>query len=100
MLRTDAHTLEIVIPKGQGFFPAGHDDVVRSDDAPLHAGDHVDVPGMHVTVLDPGDDGPARIRFVFDRDLDDPALTWITQGTPLFRDTAPPRIGFGEALDQ
>lgn len=99
VLRTDDRTIDVVIPKGQGFYPAGSDDIFRSDDDPIRSGDEVVVPGMRVTVIDSGEDGPARMRFAFDRDLDDPSLTWVTQTASTFKDSPAPKTGFGTPLD-
>ena len=98
-LRTNDRTLEVVIPRGEGFYPAGSNDLFRSDDDPIRTGDEVDVPGMHVTVVDAGISGPARMRFVFDRSLDDPSLTWVAQTAATYKSSSPPGVGFGARLD-
>ena len=99
MLRRDAHTLELIIPHGRGFFPAGDEDLFRAYDAPLADGDETAIGGMRVTVLDAGTAGPARLRFVFDRPLEDASLTWLTELSDRYRALTPPAQGFGERLD-
>ncbi len=99
ILRLDARTIDLVIPHGAGFFPVTPNDLFRDPDVPLHAGDEVAISGMRATVIDMGEVGPARLRFVFDRDLDDPSLTWVIEVYSGYRDSPPPAVGFGGQLD-
>ncbi len=99
MLRRDSRTIDLVIPHAAGFFPVTANDLFRDPAAPLHAGDVVDVTGMRVTVVDLGEVGPARLRFEFDRDANDPSLTWVIEFYDGYRDSPPPAIGFGKQLD-
>ena len=99
MLRKDARTVELVIPHAAGFFPVTANDLFRDPEAPLRAGDVVEVTGMRATVLDLGVVGPARLRFEFDRDANDPSLTWVIEVYNGYRDSPPPAIGFGSQLD-
>jgi hypothetical protein len=98
MLRTGARVLDVVVPKGQGFFPIGADNLFRPEEHPLREGDERDVPGMHVLVISDGTHAPPRVRFTFDRDLDDASLTWLTESVDRYRETPPPAIGFGDQL--
>jgi hypothetical protein len=66
----------------------------------LRAGDVVDVPGMRVTILQLDSDGaPHRIRFEFDRDLDDPSMFWVAEGPTGFREQRPPSPGYAELVE-
>jgi hypothetical protein len=66
----------------------------------LRAGDVVDVPGMRVTILQLDSDGaPHRIRFEFDRDLDDPSMFWVAEGSTGFREQKPPAPGYAELVE-
>lgn len=97
MLRRGDRTVELIVPKGKGYFPTGPDDLFRSADTPLHAGDEATVPGLHVKVLEAGESGPGRVRFDFDDKLE--SLVWIADGANGWRDVPPPQIGFGMPLD-
>jgi hypothetical protein len=95
--RTSARAFELVGGAG-GLFPVGADDVLR--DVPVHQGERVELDGMRVTVLDMHEDGtPRRARFEFDRDLDDPSMLWVVDGSAGFRDQKLPAVGFGELLE-
>ena len=97
MLRRSDRVVELLVPKGRGYFPTGPNDLFRSEDHPLHAGDEVTVPGLHATVLETGERGPARLRFEFDQKLE--SLVWVADGKEGWRDVPPPQIGFGMPLD-
>jgi len=97
MLRRSDRTVELIVPKGRGYFPTGLDDLFRSADLPLHAGDEASVPGLHVKVLEAGESGPGRVRFDFDQKLE--SLVWIADGKDGWRDVPPPQIGFGMPID-
>ncbi len=99
MLRKDSRTIDLVIPHAAGFFPVTANDLFRDPAAPLRAGDVVEVTGMRATVIDLGEVGPARLRFEFDRDANDPSLTWVIEVYDGYRDSPPPAIGFGKQLD-
>jgi hypothetical protein len=96
-LRRDARTLELVAPKDQGMFSW---DLFRERNTAVAAGDVFEVPGLRVTVLEVGPDGPRRARFELDRDLDDPGYAWITEsGQGEFPSATPPKEGFGQPYD-
>jgi hypothetical protein len=65
----------------------------------LAVGDVFDVPGLHVTVLELGKEGPRSVRFQFDRDLEAAPLTWITERFDGFPEAVPPKQGFGMPFD-
>lgn len=97
VLRRDARTIDVVVPRGQGFFPAGTDDIFRPEDHPLEAGAVRDVPGMHVELTSAAAAAP-RIRFTFDRDLEDTSLVWLTEKRTGYEGIAPPAVGYGLSL--
>ena len=97
LLRTGESTIDLVVPKGRGYFPTGPDDLFRSEDQPLHAGDVVHVPGLTAKVIEGGEHGPGRVHFVFDQKLE--SLVWVTDGKKSWHDAPPPRVGFGMPLD-
>lgn len=99
MLRVDANTIDLIIPHGSGFFPITDNDLFRDPETPLHTGEQIVTTGMRVTVIDNGEVGPSRLRFVFDKNPDDPSLTWIIERYDGYRASPPPRIGFGAPLD-
>jgi hypothetical protein len=99
VLRRDARTVEIVVPRDRGLFPNGEGNLFRGEGAPLAAGSVVRVPGMRVTVLEVGDAGPRRARFEFDDPLDAPSRTWVTDRFDGLYDATPPPLGFGKPFD-
>jgi hypothetical protein len=98
LLRTTPNTIELVAGP-QPLFPVGPEDLVRNDDAPLTPGDTVELPGMKATVLALRDDGtPRRVRFEFDRDLDDASFLWVVERGTGFEEQKLPAPGFGTPL--
>ena len=97
MLRKGDRSIDLIVPKGRGYFPTGPDDLFRSTDLPLKAGDEVNVPGLHARVIEGGESGPGRVHFDFDQKLE--SLLWIADGQNGWRDVPPPQIGFGMPLD-
>ncbi|HEY1960746.1 MAG TPA: hypothetical protein VGH28_34275 [Polyangiaceae bacterium] len=97
ILRRSDRSIDLIVPKGRGYFPTGPDDLFRSEDRPLHAGDVVRVPGLTARVIEGGESGPGRVRFDFDQKLE--SLVWIADGKEGWRDTPPPQVGFGMPLD-
>lgn len=99
LLRRDARTLDIVVPKGQALFAAGPANLVRKAHVPLKVGDSFEVPGMRVTVLDVGPAGPRSARFELDHDLSSPRFAFIVEDHAGFHDQVLPQPGFGVPLD-
>ena len=99
ILRRDARTIEVVVPREQGMYPEGQANLFRSERAALHAGDVVVASGMQATVVGVGEHGPYDVRFVFDRDLDAPSFTWVAEQFDGFKDAPPPKLGFGTPFD-
>lgn len=96
LMRVDARTMDVVVAKGSTYFPTGPNDLFRN--TPMHEGDEVEVPGLRATVISDGSTAAGRVRFVFDRDLDDPIYTWVTEDAKGFRLEPPPKPGFGKPL--
>jgi hypothetical protein len=71
--------------------------VFRDFDGSLRVGDVVQVGGMKATVLQLDKAGFARrVRFDFDRSLDDPSILWLKESGDTFVDQPPPKIGYGD----
>ncbi len=94
--RRGPRTLELAVPKGQGLFPRGHDNLFRAADNPIAVGDRVKIPGVEITVLDVDEGGPRSARYECDRDLDLPTLTWIHEARSGCEPAPPPALGFGQ----
>ncbi len=97
--RRGPRTLEIVVPPEHALVAPGAGNLLRNSELPMAVGDTFDVPGLHVTVLEIGKEGPRAARYEFDRDLEDPSLLWITEKHGAFPAAPPPKIGFGVTLD-
>lgn len=96
-LRRDARTMEIVAPKDQSIFSW---DLFRDHGSVVTPGQVFDTPGLRVTILEVGPEGPRRARFELDRNLDDPTAAWITETAQgEFPTATPPRAGFGQPYD-
>ncbi len=98
LLRTGPNSLELVAGT-QPLFPVSAEDLVRNPDAPLREGDTVELSGMRATIVALRDDGkPRRLRFDFDKDLDDPSYLWVVEKGVTFEEQKLPAPGFGEPL--
>ena len=61
-----------------GYLRFFEDTNVRARSVPFAAGDHVDVPGLAITVRDVTSDArPATVDVRFDVPLEDPSLRWM-----------------------
>ncbi len=67
------------------------------DSATLGPGTVIDLPGMQASVLAAGQLGPKRVRFRFDRPLDDPSITLLAWRDGRLRRVPPPPVG--EAIE-
>jgi hypothetical protein len=98
LLRTGDRTIELVASP-QPLFPVGPHDLFRDEDGSLRVGDEVSLGGMRAKVLQLDEHAmPRRLRFAFDRDLDDPSTLWLVEGPLGFREQKMPRKGYGEPL--
>jgi hypothetical protein len=99
-LRRDARSMELVVPKGQSMLSWFSWDLFRNTATTFQAGQVIDTPGLRATILEVGSEGPRRVRFELDRDLDDPRNVWITESSKgEFPEAKPPRPGFGQPYD-
>jgi hypothetical protein len=99
-LRKDTETLEIVVGADTALYPATLGDLYRGELDPLLEGSIVPGDGFVATVAEATLRGPRRVRFRFDRDLDDPNFVWVGESRGRgFIDATPPKIGFGSPQD-
>jgi hypothetical protein len=97
VLRTDDRAIEM-ISNPEPLMPESLQIKFRSE--LLQEGAVIDVPGMRAIVLQLDTDGaPHRIRFEFDRSLDDPSMFWVTEGATGFREQKPPSMGYAELVE-
>ena len=97
VLHPNAKTFELVVAENRSLYPMGEQNLYRSPDAPLRAGDVIRATGMTVTILDVGAIGPRRVRFVFD---DEPVKTsWIADNFEATVGVELPAIGQGAPFD-
>jgi hypothetical protein len=92
LLRIDDRTLELrilTINVAGTAVPS----LYRGSDTPIAAGDHVDMPGLRVDVLNSMFDNPTRVRFRFDRSVDDPSLWFVYPTEAGLRRQSMPAIG-------
>jgi hypothetical protein len=96
VLRAGPRALELRAP-GEAPVIGGHGMLWRLAPA-FAAGETFRVAGMEAAVLAVSDGRPTRVRYTFDRDLDDPAVVlWIaTNGG--FEQIAPPALGRGRLV--
>lgn len=95
MLRTGPRAIELVASTPSPLFPIGLADVFRDESAPVRAGEVAALDGMRAEVLAADERGARRVRFEFDRDLEDGSLVWLAEGRDGFREQHPPREGYG-----
>jgi hypothetical protein len=99
-LRRDTRSLDLVVPRGQSMLSWFSWDLFRNTATTFRVGQVVDTPGLRATILEVGPEGPRRVRFELDRDLDDPTNVWITESSSGdFPEAKPPRPGFGQPYD-
>jgi hypothetical protein len=98
LLRTAENAIELVASP-HPLFPVGPKELFRNFNTSLRPGDVVTVAGMRVTIVQLDDAGlPKRLRFEFDRDLDDPSMIWVTETAKGFRRETLPGKGYGEPI--
>jgi hypothetical protein len=93
LIRIDDRTLEVqVLASDPGRAFTGS--LYRSERAPFHDGDEIDLPGFKVRVLATVDGDPFRIRFTADRSLDDPSIILLCPEPSGIHRCAMPAPGF------
>lgn len=97
-LRPAADALELVVPKDSTMLYSS--DLFRNSGLTFRPGQAVEMPGLRVTIVELGSEGPRRARFDFDWDLDDPRALFVTESSKgAFPDAKLPRPGFGQPYD-
>jgi hypothetical protein len=99
VLRKGPRTLELVTPREIPMFPGGDGNLFRTPERPFRVGDVVRVPGMNARIEALGPNGPTRVRFDFDEDIDSPAYVWTAEDAIGFKSAELPKIGFGAPFD-
>jgi hypothetical protein len=99
VLRKSARSLEVVTPPGQGVFPVADGNLFRTPDRPLRVGDEVRVPGMRARIVALGANGPTRVLFEFDDDIESPDFVWTAEDAVGFHSVEVPKVGFGAPFD-
>jgi hypothetical protein len=98
LLRKDARTIELVASQ-LPLFPEGPSNLFRDLSEPLGVGERVVVGEMTATVLQTDSHAmPRRVRFEFDRDLDDRSLVWLTEDVEGFHQQPLPPPGHGAPI--
>jgi len=67
--------------------------VIRSASKPIEKGETFELRGLRVDVLEVGDQGPTRVRFTFDRNLDEPSLRFMAVQDGELRHVELPKVG-------
>ena len=99
-LRRGPRTLELVAPKDHSMLSWFSWDLFRNTNANLQVGQEFDTPGLRATILEVGTEGPRRVRFDLDRDLDDPGYFWFAESAQgAFPSASPPQEGFGKPYE-
>jgi hypothetical protein len=92
MERLDART--VVLTLRDGFVGDAFGQVARGPSVPFHVGDVVNVDGMTAEVEEvTADARPKRVRFRFDRALEDASMKWVTWEGNGFVTAAVPAVG-------
>jgi len=90
--RVDAHSIELTILSNdvRGAFAGSP---YRADGDALHAGQKFSLRGMRIEVLSVQDGNPQRLRFQFDRALEDPTLYFLFAYPDGLRRLTLPKVG-------
>jgi hypothetical protein len=95
--RTADRCLEIEV--AAGFVREETERLFRGDAHRFAVGQRIDLPGLRVEILRlTGDARPERVRFTFDRSLDDPRYLWLEWRDDDFVPYQPPRLGDGQSF--
>jgi hypothetical protein len=92
LLRLDDRTLELRILT-MNVAGTAVPSLYRGSDTPIVPGQRVELPGLSVEVLDTLFDNPTRVRFRFDRSVDDPSLWFVYATEAGLRRQTMPAIG-------
>lgn len=95
--RVDARTLDLTL--SEGFLHDSLSQTMRGAPWRFRVGESVQAGWLRATPLSLTADGrPRRVRFTFDRSLDDPALRWIRWEVHRFVAWSPPPVGASISL--
>lgn len=92
LLRTGPATFELSLGD-QRFLATESEQLFRGPNHPLAKGYSVDLAGLRVTVLEADARGPSRVRFDFDRPLEDPSLQFLAFRDGTLRKVTLPPVG-------
>jgi hypothetical protein len=92
LTRVAPDTLELAVD-GSGMLENPVSQLYRGLEHPLAPGQVVALPGLSVEVLEAGTWGPKRVRYRFDRSLDDPSIVVLIQKDDAIRRFAVPPVG-------
>jgi len=99
VIRRDARTIDVIVPRDRSLFPSGEGDLFRGDGPHYAPGDTVAIPGMRVTILEVGEAGPHRVRFEFPDALESPNRVWMEDSNDGIHEVVLPEPGFGKPFD-
>jgi hypothetical protein len=90
VMRIAADSIELAAPAGLFPSPAQYPENFLAFLVP----DRTELPGLRIDVVERAPDrAPVRIRFRFDRDLDDPSMLWVAEGDKGFGEVTLPPVG-------
>ena len=90
--RTDQRTLELSTIEGSLLeMPVAR--LVRRDDQWLRPGEHIELPRLAIDVLEATPEGPKKLRFRFEQNLDHPSLVLLAAVPGRLVRWTPPRVG-------
>lgn len=92
LTRVAPDTLELDVD-GSGMLENPVSQLYRGLEHPLVPGHRVSLPGLSVEVLQAGTWGPKRVRYRFDRSLDDPSIVVLIQKDDAIRRFTVPPVG-------
>ena len=90
--RVSARTLDVLVVISD-VYGSAVPSLYRDAASAVHTGERHELPGLVVTVLETYADNPVRMRFDFDRDLEDPSLWFLAATDRGLRRIALPAIG-------
>lgn len=92
LTRPSADTIELEV-RGGTFFETNMERLYRPDTLPFHEGDRVRMAGMQAEIVAIKDGRPQRVRFRFDRSLDDSSYVVLDSTSDGLRRVRMPTVG-------
>lgn len=99
VIRRGPRTLDIIVRPEDRIYSSGPDHLFRQDHSAMRVGDEASMPGVRIKIMAVGSVGPRIVRYEFDRDLDSPTLTWLSEHSDGFEIEKPLPIGLGKPFD-